>query len=264
MKDLIKNGSAFTSTGSCQLLFSADFKIRPIVCAVRSGYKPQRGTFQVAPATGDLLFVCAWRTRGADYSISRCNAVGQLQEVAPIEAAPIWAQLHTVHGWTKDWLEPASRGGYSIPTEVIPPAEYLAKKAKTAKLERFSARFGVQLPLDAAEISPKNGLNLLPRPSDEEFAAIVPQVRHWTGSMVGIDRWEEWYASNGEGESSPLTIVPSRDEGSNWAHSERPVCEAGECVVIPQGFKYVIRVIRGAYSRDHHSYGIAVDVREVI
>lgn len=258
-----KNGSSYSRTGSCGLIFSPELVLRPVIFAVHSGYRPDHGTFQVAPVEGDLVFWCSWGSRDTDYGISRADAEGNLRELPIGETPPLWTALHRAHPWTRDWLEPGSgRFGYSIPDEVIPPGDYLATKAKSARIARFERRFGIDLP--GAMTAPKGGLNLEPRPIDGGFRSIVPHQKHWTGSMVGIDRSESWYASNGNGDSIPIAIAPDSESGSNWAHSERPEYRDGAPVQYPPGYRYIIRVVWGAYTSNHHSHGVAVDVRDLL
>lgn len=258
--DAIKNGSCFSRTGSKQVVFNPQtLALRPVLYAVYSGYRPERGTVQGA-IDGDLVASVTWGSRSEDYEISRFGG-----DRLPLgEEARLWGELKKIHPWLDAWLEPSGRGSVFLPDSVVPESQYLAVRAKRARIGKAISTLGIPYSVDDFARDPKDGLKLEPRPLDCDLDAIQPSEYHWDGSMVEIDRYERWFGSAGDGSPAiPLDIDPEYTSGSNYAHTERDARWGSPGVIGWRSFRFVARVCHGAYIRDHYSYGHTVDVWEV-
>lgn len=258
--EAVKNGSAGTRTGSITIWFSLSgdrLTLKPVSHAVYSGYQPSRGTYQQV-GEGDIAFTCEWNSRETGYSAS---VVGG-SPLPEVRQAELWQLLRQQHGWAYALLEPMSRGGFDIPVAVVPVSEYISEKRKAARFAAFERKFGIEIP-DGAWKSPKAGIRLRPEPADAEFLTRVPVSKEWSGSMVDIDTKTFVFVSNGDGVSTPVEVDPWVEHGSNYAGSAPTDRRDGGPVVYPKGYKYAIWMVTGAYTRDHYSYGVTIEVREI-
>lgn len=255
------NGSAMSNTGSRQILFSATGELRPVAFVVRSGYRTDRCTHQVAPIVGDLIASVRWDRRGDDYTLAVVTANGE-RDLSANEAAHTWAALKDRHLWLDEWLVPSNGREESYLPEAAYGGEDLASRAKRERCEAAIRRYGLPLAYSGEwAISPKAGLNTRPAALDFDPDSYQATARSWAGSVVGISRREMFFSSSGNGTSATeLHPVLDEEHGSNYAH-ERTVRRQG-VPGIPgwDSSRYLIRVVDGAYTRDHHSYGVRMDV----
>jgi hypothetical protein len=261
MKNGFFNGNARSNTGVRQILFSATGELRPVAFSVDSGYAPDRGTAQVSPRAGDLIARVDWNRRGEEYAILRVIEDDDDYGLPIEEQAPMWAMLKDRHPWLDGWLAPTGRGSSYLPAEAF-GGQTLAAIAKRERCEAAIRRFG--LPFAYSQewaISPKAGINTRPVPLDFSPDAYQAIWHSHSGSAVGIDRRERFFASNGNG-SPAVELFPVLDEehGSNYAH-ERTGYQIGQ-PGIPgwRDRRYLIQLVTGAYTREHHSYGVRLDV----
>lgn len=258
-----KNGSAMSNTGQRQILFSATGELRPVAFSVDSGYAPDRGTVQVAPRQGDIIARVDWNRRGDDYTIARAAADGDSYgQPLPInDQAPVWAMLKDRHPWLDGWLAPVGRGPSYLPDEAW-GGETLAARAKRERVEAAIRRYGLPISYSMEwAISPKSGINTRPVPLDFEPDAYQATAHSWSGSMVGINRRERFFSSAGNNTpATELFPVLEEEHGSNYAH-ERTEYRAGQPGIPGWNRKrFLVRFVSGAYTREHHSYGVLLDV----
>ncbi len=263
MKANFANGNARSNTGFRSVLFSATGELRPVAFCVRSGYAPDRGTVQVSPRQGDLIARVEWRRAGAEYTLAVAEDDGDCQGVAVNinDAVEMWATLKRRHAWLDSWLEPVSRGPSFLPDEGW-GGESLADRSKRERCEAAIRRYG--LPFAYSQewaITPKSGLNTAARPLDFDPATYQAEWRSWDGSMVGINRKERFFSTAGNG-SPAIELLPVLDEehGSNYAHERTERRQGVPGIPGWDSRRYLIRVVDGAYTREHHSYGVRMDV----
>jgi len=258
-KELIKNGKARSNTGFRQVLFDGrDLALAPVALRRYSGEKPGRTTYQVGPKTGDLLARCSWRRAGEMYELLRWSGVAW--EPAEIE---LWSSLRELHPWIDSWLDRAPRGPSYLPAEVAPPERDLAAISKKRKINRFFEKYGVPYEYgEPWELSPMSGIHMEPRELDIEPDEVRPYDISIIGSMVDIHEMDRWYSSDGDGSPAiELTELDRReDHRSNYAHDEPSWAEGSDGLPGWSARRYLIRVVHGAYDRDHTSYGRQVDV----
>jgi hypothetical protein len=264
MKNNVKNGNALSNTGHRQILFSATGELRPVAFAVDSGYQPDRGTVQVAPRAGDLIARVDWCRRGEEYTIARATGDGDCAgDALPLnDQAPAWALLKNRHPWLDGWLAPVGRGPSYLPAEAYGGVT-LAAAAKRDRCEAAIRRYG--LPVAYSQewaISPKTGINTRPEPLNFDPDAYQASAKSWTGSVVGICRRERFFSSAGNGAAVELFPVLQEEHGSNYAHETPSWAEGQPGIPGWNSQRYLIRLITGAYTRDHHSYGVMMDVWE--
>lgn len=257
------NGMARSNTGQRQVLFDATGEVRPVAFSVESGYAPSRGTVQVAPRAGDLIARVEWDRRGEEYTLARVTEDGDMagRPIPPNDQAPLWAALKNRHPWLDGWLAPVPRGPSYLPAEAF-GGETLAAHAKRERCEAAFRRFG--LPLAYSQewaISPKGGINTRPSPLDFEPDKYQATANSWTGSLVGISRRERFFATDGNGKQAVELFPVLREEhGSNYAYEETEY-RAGHPGIPGWNLRrYLVRLITGAYTREHHSYGVRMDV----
>lgn len=263
------NGSSKSNTGYRAVLFSSTGELRPVAFCRESGYMPDRGTVQVAPRKGDLIAQVEWDRRGEEYALLEVmedHEGGESMYLAanPVsfnQQSPIWEMLKTRHPWLDGWLAPTGRGPSYLPADAF-GGETLAARAKRERCEAAFRRFGITMAFSHEwAISPKAGINTRPEPLNFDPDAYQATARSWTGSAVGISRRERFFSSAGNGTPAvELFTTLEEERGSNWAH-ERTEYRAGQ-PGIPGWNKrrYLIRLITGAYTREHYSYGVRLDV----
>ena len=257
----IKNGTCRSNTGTKSVVFAPDLTVRPVLYAVYSGYQPDRGTVQGA-IKGDLVASLVWGTGYSKYSIYHHGG-----DRLPLgEEAELWATLKRLHPWFDGWLEPQGRGDCFLPAAAVAESDYLCVRAKRARAEAAIRRYGLPSPYtpDLFEQDRKADLQWDPRPLDLDLNQYQPTERYWTGSLVGISSYERWFGSAGDGSPAiPLDIDPEYESGSNYAYSETSRSEGSPGVIGWRNFRFVVRVCHGVHTRNHFSYGHAVDIWEV-
>lgn len=257
------NGNARSNTGQRQVLFSATGELRPVAFAVESGYAPDRGTVQVVPKAGDLIARVEWNRAGEEYTLARAVEDGDCYGQSPPsnEQAPVWVLLKTLHPWLDGWLAPTGRGPSFLPTEAF-GGETLAARAKRERCEAAIRRFG--LPVAYSQewaISPKAGINTRPAALDFDADVYQASAHSWSGSMVGISRRERFFSSAGNGQPAvELFPVMNEEHGSNYAHEETVRVTGQPGIPGWNRRRFLVRVVAGAYTREHHSYGVRLDV----
>lgn len=263
------NGCARSNTGYRAVLFSSAGELRPVAYSVESGYTPERGTVQVAPRKGDLIAQVEWNRRGEEFSLLRVNADHEGGESMYLAAEPVsfndqpalWTMLKDRHPWLDEWLVPVSRGTSYLPTEAW-GGETLAARAKRERCEEAIRRFG--LPLTYSQewvISPKSGLNTRPAPLDFDPDKYQASWHSWDGSMVGISRRERFFSSAGNGAPAvELFPVLEEEHGSNYAYEETVRRQGQPGIPGWNDRRFLVRVVSGAYTREHHSYGVKLDI----
>jgi hypothetical protein len=257
------NGMARSNTGQRQVLFDATGEVRPVAFSVESGYAPSRGTVQVAPRAGDLIARVEWDRRGEEYTLARVTEDGDMagRPIPPNDQPPLWAALKTRHPWLDEWLAPTVRGPSYLPADAF-GGETLAARAKRERCEAAFRRFGLPLAYSKEwAISPKGGINTRPSPLDFEPDKYLATANSWTGSLVGISRRERFFATDGTGKPAiELFPVLREEHGSNYAHERTEWAEGQPGIPGWNSRRYLVRLITGAYTREHHSYGVRMDV----
>lgn len=248
---LLCNGFCRTNTGGRSVSFNNKLELMPVVYRTHSGFKPSRATFQIE---GSIVVTRAWGRSHDTETLLVDREISLDHELL--------RQVFEKHLWLNEWLGPVGRTDSWLPLEVAPIEADLSFINKRKAKEFFEQRFGVELPESVMQ-SPKVGLSYKPIEMPDGLLQTVPHHHHWTGSVVGIDQYEEWYVSKGDGTPArKLNIMSEGESGSNYAHSETSYSE-GEPVseALPADAKgFMIRVVHGAYTHEHYSYGCTVDV----
>ncbi len=250
--DKLCNGNCRTNTGYRQVSITTSGKVSPVLYGVFSGYIPDRATYQgVEP--GDVVFCVEWDRRGSTYSAKIYGGEALTDE----QTLVLWGLAIGSSPWLEDFL--ADTKGRCSSMLPIPETEWVSFVNRRRAADAFKKRFGDILPDISSD--KKDGLKLRPRPIDFNTGEYIPELYQWDGSVVNIDQSESWYVSNGDGSSVMIETKPNTTSGSNYAHSDTSETEGeplGES--IPAGYKYLIRICYGAYTRNHYSYGHMVDV----
>ena len=246
-------GYSTTSKGCVSLTFfstpEGEVKLAPLDGGVFSGYRAHRTTFQ---SKGAFTLSLEWRTGETSWTVQSWD--GKNYE-SPLNR---WI-LKNKQNFLKYFRE-VSRGGHPCPGSLwdLKDLQPLRKEARAAN---FSRIFGVPVP-GSHQISPRSGLNYRPVPAPEGWKEWVPSIRRLTGSVVDIDDCSTFYWSDGKGKGEEVKAKPDIDSRSNYAHSTS-YFDDGETIgsiIRPVWAKYLVSVREGAYERNHHSYGVAVDV----
>jgi hypothetical protein len=224
---------------------------------VYSGYQPGRGTVQVPPVKGDLLFQCSWNSKEEYYSISQFDGE-KFNHIDLMEESHLWEEVQKLNPWMEEFLTRQGRTSSFIPFT----GDTLAQAAKRRRLMSFFERYNIpelEKEIELFMTSAKSDLNLDPR--KEDLSAYVPENYAWDGSVVDIHRFERWFAITKEG-TQEIQTNPKVTTGSNWAHSSSSRQE-GESIVFPEGTTIAIRIGYGQRTHrghTHYSYGRSVDV----
>ena len=256
--EVIKNGYCKSNTGFRQVLTDNNCIVRPVLFTVDSGYQPDRGTVQVPAAPGDLLFKCQWGSQHEDYFIYEfLNGAWTLMSRVAL-TVNLWKKLKELNPWTDMFIAPSNRNSSYIVCD-----EPLAMKAKRKRLTSFFKNWkivGNIAVVDDYMTSPKNGLNLeVVKP----YEGLLDHVPEWTthiGSVVGIDKKEHWFQVI-NGVTSLVGCIYQEKHESNYAHENdsyfdgKPLSE----VVYAQA-SHLIKIVIGAYTKDHYSHGRTIDV----
>jgi hypothetical protein len=254
----IKNGCCRTRTGSRQVLTSNLFEVRPILRANYSGYQPERGTIQIGPVKGDLLFQCVWGGRNPEGSFTILQWNGEdFVQVPLISQGNLWKAAQAAIPWMEEFVAPHGRQSSFIPLE----GDTLAEAAKRRRLTKFFERYQLPFEADGFMQSPGRGLQMEPRKFEGDLREYIPKKFFWDVSVVGISQSEKWFSWDGQ-TSHEITIHPDIESGSNYAHS-KTYRETGKPLDIPEGSKMMIRIGFGQYIKDHHSYGRTIDIYDV-
>lgn len=253
----VANGQCYTNTGHRTVVIDpTNFQPRPVVFAKQSGYQSDRATFQELKY-GDLVFTVMWNSKGEDYNLK----IEGVQDIPTTEQYPYWKKLKDRHPNLDAFLNRDGRGASYLPG--VEERDFLSNKYKIDRLTKCSNRFGLNLDVELFWKSKKDDLQTYPRPLDLDIDNYQPYIERVIGCMVDIHREEYWYGSDGHGTCIPLGIDPTVDFKSNYAH-EKPDFKQGQ-PGIPgwRDHKFVIRIQRGIYTRDHYSYGYGIDIWEV-
>lgn len=261
-KPTIKTGTSTKTSGEVCLVFSPEYELRPVNHAVYSGGEKHKGTYQVEPEEGDIIWVLNWKSSGkATYLILIWKDKGVNRERLPeTEAFKVMREIIARNPWTDSFMEmKPGRAGWFIPIDVVPETEYISNKRKVENLERFKNKFGIIIDPASFLMSAFKGIRMVATPVDAGFLSIIPLNEEYNANGVITHREERWFVSNGKGSSDKIEIRchdnKYNEDGSN-VHTPR-----GELVKIPRGYKFVIRVVTGAYRREGKAYGVEIDVR---
>lgn len=267
-KGSVDNGTCYSNTGHRVVAFGPTMDpntggIRPVIYRIHSGYRTGRCTVQ-AVEPGDVLFSISWNSRETIEMVEIVKSDFSTIEIPVVQAAEWWLKLRSQYPSVDAFLEPSGRGESYLPTCIWPEELDLSTLAKKAALERFNRTHGLDVPWGKVQTSPSSGLNYRPviKPLTD-LLAFNPSEYYWDGSVVGISRIETFHWSDGNGrneEAQPVECVDS-ESGSNYAHSshtfDKP--EKRGLKNPPSWAKFLIRVVKGAYTSNHYSYGVKVD-----
>lgn len=280
MSELFNNGLARTNTGYRQVLVSSQGELRPVMVRLNSGYVPQRRTMQVAPKPGDLMLRSDWNRSSIRYSIMQYSTqeewvpVGDKEkfdlyietegyEEIKDESVTLWELAIKANPWIPEFLDPREKGRAvsMLPWE----GDTLSEKAKRRRIKDFMATWGLEGEELEGELmrSPKEGLEFIPVRNDHVLDRI-PVFNTWTGSVVGIHKKELWYGLR-TGGIDLLDVIYEAEHGSNYAYEGKTSSEGKPLKDLPgiTTYRQLLCLTKGAYSREHYSYGIKVEVFEL-
>jgi len=253
------NGNAWTNTGIRQVVFNSDLSLKPVIFAINSGYAPDRGTVQASPTTGDLIARVEWTRKSTDFSLLQVTETGP-EVLNPATSGQLWEILEAKHQWLESWLQPVSRGPSFIPVEAY--GETIAEKTKRQTCNAIIRKYGLPLEYNFEwQITPRKYLSNQPIPLDFNPDTYIASYDTHIGSLVNISQREVFYSSNGD--KSPaveLKPVYREQHESNYAHDEQIYHDGSPGLPGWNDRKYLIRVVVGAFTREHHSYGITVTI----
>lgn len=253
------NGNARSNTGMRQIAFHNDLSLKPVIFAINSGYAPDRGTVQASPVTGDLIARVEWTRKSTDFSLLQVTESGP-EVLNPATCGQLWEILESKHKWLESWLQPVPRGSSFIPVEAY--GETVAEKTKRKTCNAIIKKYGLPLEYNFEwQVTPRKYISNQPVPLDFNPNAYVASYNTHIGSLVGIRRREVFYSSNGD-KSPAVELKPAYREchGSNYAHDKQIYHDGIPGLPGWNDRKYLIRVILGAFTREHHSYGVEVTI----
>ena len=275
-KGTIQNGTSRTNTGYKKVVLSPAFKVRPVVFAIRSGFRRDRTTSQ-SVQNGDIILGSCWDRRGIVFSITTAIVSEYGTNVSVSEQlASFGDNCLTFSEFEKripdsvaekelilDYLSDTTYGISFLPAGLgWDGNKTLAEFNKEKNIRNFFS-FMVDHPAvidkiaEKAAISKKDGLPIswteAKRMPDYMEACAV----HWDGSAVDISMFDAWVLIYSDKTYSYIIPEPTCGEwGGNYAYSERGEYNASP-VPIPTNVTHAIKITWGAYTREHHSYGIA-------
>lgn len=260
---VLKNGECRSTTGFKLVVLSPDLELRPVSHAIYSGYTPDRGTFQVYE-NGDVIPYVRWNGKGPNYGIDSISEDGNRIPIPFNDAAEIWSALRKKYHWIDNYLEPQGRGDCFLP-EIVED-EYLCNIQKRKRLTFFLTKFGFTPGFHPEFFmrDKKEDLNLSPRKLDFNPDEYIGEEKYWTGELVSICQFEEWYGSNGDGKGYvKLSHRPNYESGSNYAYQETVKREGEKGIEFWTGFRFLIRIQHGNHVSNHISFGHRIDVWKV-
>lgn len=258
----LSNGGCRSNSGIRQIVLSPRGEVREVARAQWSGYQPDRCTFQIA-REGDLVVRVTWWPE--QWSVLLVQD-GELQDTGPMGLVRHQA---LIQGLSKE-AEAFLNGGMSGRQPSFLPAGLgwdgrntaadVKKEGRIRGLFRGLDEAWVDAVVAAARVSKKDGLpsfwKVVARDSATFPAVLDAPARTWGGSMVDIQEWTQWVLWHRDGAVELVTPAPTEGErGSNYAHTERRVYNAAP-VPMPATVVRACRITRGAYTRDHSSYGV--------
>lgn len=259
MPTTIESGSAYTNTGNKAIAFVWDSRaqtVKPsqVLYNIHSGMESSRCSIQQG---APIVLRLDW---GRDYQRQDIDfyAVHSVSDKAIVTALQKFFNENADYA---AWFAPQPRRACYLPNS----DKNAAQISKEKKLQDLKNNFGVELPNTTT--SPSAGLNFKPQPLPSGWELWVNKYNGHDGSLVGISNGFEWYFSNGNGKAK---LIENWDingsQASNYAHTDTvhyygPTL--GEYLQMnrpPMWAKYLVRVETGAYTRDHHSYGVKLDI----
>jgi hypothetical protein len=275
----IINGCVKSNTGYRQVLFSKTLEVRPVLLEIKSGYQPDRGTIQVSPVIGDVLIRSSWRSNCYQIDISKWdgqNFISLTSEALYLYYETEWEGINDPTGvvkeyvtilktakelnpWLEEFLQQCGRQGSFIPCE-----QTLVEKAKKDRLTKFFKKHNLPYleKIDSFMSSPKGGLKLESVDTPADLLEHVPSYITHDGSVVSISKKEYWFAISQTG-TFEVPVTYQQAHRSNYAH-EKPSFSEGkslrETITDIESVKFLIKIVHGAYTRDHYSFGRTIDV----
>lgn len=254
---VVPNGNAKTNSGFRQVVLTPGGTVRPVQSAVRSGYRPDRCTNQVA-REGDLVIRVTWYPEYWGISKVLGGVLTDLGHQGLIDYQPLIRNLSKeVEAFLQPTAErkesflPAGCGWDGVNTQAD-----LRKKERLEAFLRGADPYWIGKVVAQAMRSSGQGL-----PTNWAHAQPMPKVmdapaKRWDGAMVDIERYTQWLLIDDEGNYSIVNPEPtSGDWGSNYAHSA-----SGEYnyppMPIPANTVKAVKITRGAYEHEHHSHGV--------
>ncbi len=239
--DPIKNGDCRYGTAYRQVLTSNLFEVRPVLKTIYSGDWPDRGTIQVGPLKGDLLFVWGRRSNpDGEYTIEQFNGE-EFREVPLMDQGLLWKAAQLAIPWMEEFVAPYEQQSSFIPYE----GDTILEAAKRQRLLRFFQKHNLPLEEKIEEfmINPKKLLEIDPRKL-REGEIFQPSEYIWVG-VAGINQYGKWFCIFDTKTALELTL------GSNYTYGVPPFESDGCSLANLLNVKFVIRVY-GQYVQDYH------------
>lgn len=251
------NGKAQSHTGFRQVAFDTNLTPRPVIYTIESGLTPSRGTVQQEPEVSDIVIRLDWTRRNHLFTVEKVG-----NSPLPLEVQQEYKEkLFQRYAWLEEFLVPAGRESSFLPAQVY-GGESLAAKAKRERCEFAFQRYGLPLEYKSDWVrSPKQGINTKAATLPFDPDTYQAHYKTWDGSIVGINRKEQFWGSAGDF-TPAVELKPILNEihGSNYAHEKTEYREGVPGIPDWRNYRYLIRLIEGAYTREHFSYGIMLDI----
>ena len=262
---LYPNGNCKANSGFRSVVFSPSYTIRPVVRAVRSGYHPDRTTFQKAH-DGDFRITVTWYPEvwaveqycdGTWYPIEerqgeniKCLTGRRAREFIA-NASPALVEWLHLRGRSHSMLpEGAGWDGANTLNDIRKDNKVKTFFAGTEEgwLENLVLR---------ARVSKFSGL-----PMEWQFAtrplpvALEAPAEQVDGSVVSINTYTSWVLWYEDGRVDVITPSPTTGGyRSNYAHTPGRKYDTPE-IPMPIGVVKAAKVVFGAYTNEHFSYGV--------
>lgn len=275
------NGICRSNTGFRSIVINPkDSKVRPVLAARRSGYMPDRHTIQTGQI-GDIIIETYYSRHGKSLSAK----IVETPKYEPMLAhygeqngkAAFPSSLANFHFFLKaielnldekevELMYEFLSSGNGRQESYLPAGlgwdgeNTLGDKSKRSRVTNFFKGLvgpkTLEKIVNSAMSSYREGL-----PMDWNRASSMPEemdapAHVWDGTVVGIDMRTYWVLMDAKG--FPQWIAPeptSGPWGSNYAYSECGQYDASP-LPIPPEITRAIKLTFGAYTRDHHSWGI--------